>query len=160
LAKKKGSFYDRDMGYAKLMTAFQANKGERAVFVGFLRSSGVHKGSNMTVASIGAIHEFGSSDGKIPERSFMRSAVQANRKKLEEMIGKLSLAVIEGAKDSKTALGILGEYVKGLMQKKIRAGVPPPLSAGTVARKGSSVPLIDTGQLINSIEWQIVEGKK
>lgn len=38
---------------------------------------------------------------------------------------------------------------------RIRAHIPPPLSPETIRRKGSTTPLIDTGQLVGSITHQI-----
>ena len=163
MASKGKNFYDRDLGYGKMMTEFKAAKGESAVFVGFLRSSGTHKakdkGKPITMAQLGAVHEFGSSDGKIPERSFMRSAVDANHGKLESLIAKLSGQVMDGLMAKKKALGILGETVKQLMKNKIVGGLQPPLKPATIQAKGSSKPLIDTGQLVNSLEWEVREGK-
>lgn len=165
MAKRGGEFYDKDSGYQALMTTFQG-KGEEAVFVGFLRSSGVYQpkqggaGKPMTMAQLGAIHEFGAPNAGIPERSFMRSAVEANKHKLEKLVERLAGQVIDGKLARRNALGILGEYVKNLFKAMIRKGLKPPLKPATVRRKGSSKPLIDTGQLINSIDWEVVENKK
>jgi len=158
---------DKDMGFADLFTKFESGK-ESAVFVGYLRSSGVYKpkvkggkAKALTVAQLGAIHEFGSSDGKHPPmRSFMRATESKNRAKIVALCSKLLNLVIDGHKGEKAALGTLGEYVKNLMKTTIQKGVPPALKASTIARKGSSKPLIDTGQLINSIDWQVVGAKK
>lgn len=151
---------DKDMGWNKLIKSFKVAEKEAGVSVGFLRSSGVYENSNVTVTQVAAVHEFGSSDGRIPERSFMRSSIDANKGKLEKVISKLAGQVSDGVMPQKKALGIIGQMVQDLMKGKILAGLSPPLAPSTVARKGSSKPLIDTGQLINSIDWEITEGKK
>lgn len=45
-----------------------------SIKVGILapEASKKHSGSNLTMAELGMIHEFGSADGKIPARSFLR----------------------------------------------------------------------------------------
>jgi phage gpG-like protein len=168
----KNTFTDRDKGFKKLFAKFEAEKGKAAVFVGFLRSSGVYQPKPkssapknppkpITIAQIAAIHEFGSKDGTIPERSFMRSAIDANKKQIEKLLKKLLLAVLEGKQTRKVALGLVGEFVSSKMKKRITDGLKPALKAATVKRKkGKSTPLIDTGQLINSIDWEVQEGVK
>lgn len=164
----KNSFTDKDMGWDKLVTSFETHGGESAVFVGFLRSSGVYKPKakdgkaakgTITMAQLGAIHEFGSSDGRIPERSFMRSSVDASKKKLETMLSKLSAQVLDGKMGKKQALGLVGTFVQNLFRAKITAGVPPPNKPSTVKRKGSSKPLVDTGQLLGAIDFEVKEAK-
>lgn len=158
----KNTFYDKDLGYADLVTRMDSPGG--SVFVGFLRSSGEYKQKQgkdaMTVAQVAAIHEFGSKDGTIPERSFMRSALSQGKNKIEKLAAKLTGQVTDGAMDEQEALGVLGEFVKGLMKTKITDGLSPPLKAATIKRKGSSTPLIDTAQLINSIDWSVTGSEK
>ena len=154
----KARFYEKDLGLAKLMTTFSTKEG--SVGIGVLRSSGVYKGAeNMTVAQVAAIHEFGSKDGSIPERSFMRTAVFENKGSINKLIKGLAVKITDGAMGRDKALGIIGEYVKGLIKNRIRSGPFVPNAPETIRRKGSSKPLIDTGQLINSIDWELT-GKK
>ncbi|MCX8207429.1 MAG: hypothetical protein N3G75_06315 [Methanothrix sp.] len=49
----------------------------------------------------------------------------------------------------------IGVLLENAIIERIRAHIPPPLKPETVRRKGSSTPLIDTGQLIGSITHQI-----
>ena len=42
-----------------------------------------------------------------------------------------------------------------LPEAKIASNIPPALAPETIERKGSSVALIDTGQLRSSITWQV-----
>ena len=56
-------------------------------------------------------------------------------------------------------LNTLGAKAAADVKNTIRQGIPPPNSPETIRRKGSSRPLIDTGQLINAITW-IVERVK
>lgn len=156
------AFFDKDQGWDKLMSQFSLKKGGANVSVGYLRSGAVHKsekGKTITMAQLAAIHEFGSSDGRIPERSFMRSSITQNKASLKKLIDSLTGQIVDGKISEIRALGIIGQTVKQNMQAKIRSGLTPPLKPETIRRKGSSKPLIDTGQLINSIEWEVKEGK-
>jgi hypothetical protein len=149
--------FDRDLGFDRLMTTFELNSKESYVNVGFLSSSGMHKNSDMTVAAIAAVHEFGSSDGHIPERSFMRSAIAQNKNQIQTMIDKLAAKVADGQMQRDRALGIIGQYIKDRIVSKINTGPFQELAKSTIDRKGSSKPLIDTGQMKQSVDWEIVK---
>jgi hypothetical protein len=41
------------------------------------------------------------------------------------------------------------------MKAYVRAGIDPGLAASTVAAKGSSTPLIDKGELLSSIDYEV-----
>lgn len=49
----------------------------------------------------------------------------------------------------------LGLILSARMRRKIRSGVPPKNAPLTVALKGSSKPLADSGRLFKSITWKI-----
>lgn len=116
-------------------------------------------GPSATIVEIGAIHEFGA--GRIPERSFLRSTFDAQRKKYQKfMTNGLRREVVEVAKTGQTGpenltLKRLGLVVEGDVKKRIAEGIAPPLSPVTIGRKKSSKPLIDTGQLRASIASEI-----
>ena len=95
----------------------------------------------------------------IPERSFIRGTVDARRRAIAKFVKTLATAVIEGRMMTPQALERLGIFVQGEIRKRISAGIPPPLKAATIKRKGSSKPLIATGQLRASIDYQVRKGK-
>jgi len=162
---KTKAFFDNDYGWDRLYASLDGIPGESKVVVGVLRSSAVYKpkkGRNkqpVSVAQIAAIHEFGSKDGKIPERSFMRSAMSSNQKAIENLMKKLIVKMTDGL-PSKIALGVVGQFLRDKIVAKINSGIPPVNAQSTIERKGSSKTLIDTGQLKSSIDWEIKEGKK
>ena len=49
----------------------------------------------------------------------------------------------------------LGMQMENKIRLKILSNVPPPLKPSTVARKGSSVTLIDTSQMLSDVSSQI-----
>lgn len=117
----------------------------------------VHAESGLTNAEIAVIHEFGAPRANIPERSFIRSTLRDPdvRRRLRALQANLARAVIAGM-DQKKALGTMGEFLASQIRATITRGVDPPLKPATIARKGSSKPLIDTGQLRRAISWVIV----
>lgn len=171
MAKAKNTFTDKDTGFKKLYTKFETPKGEGAVFVGFLRSSGEYKpqaGAKnqkpITMAQLGAIHEYGSKDGKIPERSFMRTTIDANKKQIETLIKKLLNAVIDGKMTQEIALNVLGQFLADKMKNTITTQAFPNVKrsdayAKRQAAKGKTKTLIDTGQLVNAIDKEVKMGR-
>jgi hypothetical protein len=164
-----GSFTDKDKGFKAFMENMRRNDGETSVFAGYLRSSGEYKpkaGESprepITMAQLGIIHEFGTerNGGHVPERSYLRSTMAEQNKKLKAMIKKLSDKVAIGRIDKKQALGLLGEFLVTAFRNKIQEGVPPPNDPKTIKRKGSEHTLIDTGQMRDTLDWEIQEGRK
>ena len=113
---------------------------------------------NSTNVEIYAVHEYGTKDGRIPERSSLRTTFDekhpAYQKDLDEVGRKFfGLQKYEGE------LMLLGEKMKKDVIEKIKSGIPPELAPSTIAstpkRKGS-VPLWNTGQLVNALTSVIV----
>jgi hypothetical protein len=131
------------------------------VRVGVLEEKGsVARGDGgMTLVEIAATHEFGSSDGRIPERSFIRSTFLIRRvNALRTFQEKLARAIVTKGLDPIKALNMLGAWGAAEVKNTItEIDIPPPLADSTVQRKGSSKPLVDTGLLKNSISYEVVE---
>lgn len=144
-------------GLQNRITRFQ-DEGHR-VKVGLPRGSGTHGPSGLPVVQLGAIHEFGSADGNIPERSFLRSTMESKRREHNAIIRKLGRSVMTGRQDPRVALEQLGMVAAANVQETIADGVPPPNAPATVRRKGSSKPLVDTGALRQAITHQVFKGK-
>ena len=122
------------------------------VRVGVMGDAGDENG--VSLAEIAAFHEFGTST--IPERSFLRATFFGHAAEgIRVMCEKLSKAVVEGKLDEPRALGLLGTWAVAEVKKTIRASIAPELAAATIAAKGSSLPLVDTGQLINSVTFVV-----
>ena len=107
------------------------------------------------VAMVAAVHEYGSPSQGIPERPFLRVAVQKNRIKYVRLNRINLVKMLRGQMGMEQALGQLGEMAKGDVQAEIRSGDFTPLKEATIKRKGSSRPLIDTGQMVQSIQWEL-----
>lgn len=133
------------------------------VVVGVLADKGGDRaagdGSDLTVLDIAIIHEFGAPDAAypIPERSFCRAYVDENREQIRAWLRALVARVFAGAITVRQAFEQLGARVAAGMQARISAGIDPPNAPSTVERKGSSTPLVDTGQLRASITYLVRE---
>lgn len=132
------------------------------VRVGVLASKGglrKHKASDLTLVEIAAIHEFGSPAANIPERSFIRRTfLHRVYHALVRKITDICKAIVLGVVDTKQGVGLLGAWGAAEVKNTItQDDIPPPLTLETVKRKGSSKPLVDTGQLKNSISWEVVD---
>lgn len=112
--------------------------------------------TDIPLAKIAAIHEFGAKN--IPQRSFIRSTYDENKDKIGRMTEIIIRGVILGKHPAQDGLNQIGNYIEGLVKKKIKNGPFVPLSPATIKRKGSSKPLIDTGHLRQSIRYVIVKG--
>ena len=91
----------------------------------------------------------------IPERSFMRSTIQAKKKDIISLQKKLLKQIVNGTMKVETGLGLVGEFMADAIKQKIVSLRTPANSAATIRKKGSSNPLIDTGQLKNSITYEV-----
>ena len=101
------------------------------------------------LVAVASANEFGT--GTIPERSFIRSTTDEERKNVDRLIDKGLDKIKQGHGDVRDVLDRVGLYMTAKIQKKIVDLRTPPNAPATVARKGSSNPLIDTGQLRQSI---------
>ena len=110
--------------------------------------------ANLSMPQIAAQNEFGTK--YIPARPFMRTAVDLNLNMINNYIERQYKLILDGKTTTDKALGLIGQMMTGLIQKRIRQIVLPPNSARTIAIKGSSKPLIDFGQMIQSVTYAVV----
>lgn len=122
---------------------------------------------DITMIELAAIHEFGSPAAGIPERSFIRSTFERPDvvARLNTMAARLARAIVEDKIVWDKALGMIGMWAVGEVKKTIknRQTTGPEDQANrpsTIAKKGSSLPLVDTGRLINAITSLVYGGKK
>ena len=123
------------------------------VDVGILSSEGKHEDSSMSVAQIGFFHEFGTA--MTPERSFIRSTINGQSRDIKKVAQAQYKKVLNGTITTEDGLGVLGAFTAGLIQEKFTSNDWAPNTDRTQARKGSSTPLIDTGQLRQSISFKV-----
>jgi len=148
---------DRDMGYKRIMKGLrQIALDDPGVLVGIRQQAEAPAGVDISMVELGAVHEFGSLDGKIPERSFIRSGVDVNESKYATGIGDAIGRSIDGTMALKTGLGRVGAVAVGDIQTRItNKDIHQDLAESTKERKGSDTALVDTGHLLKVIDWQL-----
>lgn len=135
--------------------AERLKKGDTQVLVGVPTGSGSYE-DGLTIATIAAVNEFGSADGKIPARPFLHPAI-AEGAPMFKRIAELRLPdVIAGKDNLLKALHQMGTLGVSLVQQKITDTYTPPNAESTIKAKGSSHPLIDTGALRQSIDYLVI----
>jgi hypothetical protein len=158
----KGTVIERDKGFNRIMDAF-VKKGDMVVKVGIQGSESKQKHTGdfgkhqrpLTNLEVGVIHEFGAPGASIPERSFIRSTATKNAKKYFSTLKTITKGIIAGVIDVRRGLELLGIQVEADMKSTMTKGIAPPLKHRRKVPKGvapgKQVPLVNTGQLRNSI---------
>jgi hypothetical protein len=102
--------------------------------------------------------------GPVPERPFMRNAMRNGKGEISADLVKAAKSILRGAALGqepmmlkRTALRKLGIKAQGLIQQEIASLTSPANSPVTIARKGSSKPLIDSGEMAQAVTWKIDE---
>lgn len=130
--------------------------GEYGIEVGLIGSS------DSEYVMIARVHEFGITIRKkkgsinIPERSFLRSTFDEKSDKWFDFVKKQIPKLLNGNMNARTICERLGTRMVADVQKKITEIKVPPNAPSTIAQKGSSNPLIDTGGLRARITYKVV----
>jgi hypothetical protein len=145
---------DRKIGVA--IGQIPRGMDEFAVVVGFLDSTNERSDSPMGNATLAYIHENGSPAANIPARPFLARGVDSVRDAIAAVLrdaARQSLAGDAGAVHR--GLQRAGIVAAGGVQQYMASGTFAPLAPSTIRRKGSSRPLIDTGQLRQSVTYAV-----
>lgn len=125
----------------------------KAINVGVLRTAGKEKDGTDLVA-VAAYNEFGTKN--IPARPFLRIASDKNKAKWERLMAGVANRVVVNQMGIDQARNLLGNQAVGDVQKVIgNRGLLKPNNPATVKKKGSDAPLIDTGNLRQSISFEV-----
>lgn len=147
------SFKDTDKGFNAL---FGRIKGAKPVVltVGIHDAEGSMPDGNgsATIAEVGTFHEFGIG---VPQRSFIRAWADENEAKNQDTLRKIGANILKTGGDPIQGLNRAGVRFVAEIQGRMVAGIDPENAASTIRQKGSSTPLIDTGQLKSSITYKI-----
>lgn len=124
----------------------ELKKQHGKIEVGFFEGEKYPDGT--PVAAVAARNEFGG--GKVPPRPFMRTCIE-KRKRLWRKIVQDNLAKNP---DIRTTLAELADQMVLDLQDFIRIWTNPPNAPSTIAKKGFNDPLVDTGRMMNSVDWR------
>lgn len=138
---------DRDKGYAKMIAALDAT-GKIAITVGIHSEEGAGDNGGRSIVDIAEANEFGIG---VPARPFVSSwADEIQSDAVAQMRDDVADALKAGTSPAQR-LDQRAQVWAGEMQANISAGIDPPNAESTIAKKGSSTPLVDTGILRSSI---------
>lgn len=152
---------DRDHGEKEVLRTVDQLKSKPHVTIGIQEDTGkaAHGEGGVTVLQVATWNEFGTMTAggeiHIPERSFIRATVDKNMQVYLQLVEQLHKKVILRQMTVEEALSLLGEKIQADIQNEIAAGIDPENAPSTIARKGSSTPLIDSGQLRQSIRYKV-----
>lgn len=148
---------DRDLGY----TEFFASIARRGVGlrVGVLGDDADKDHDGITLGDLAAVHEFGTRDKRVPQRSYLRSTFDENRKKYERLMDKAIVKLLRG-KSVEREFEKLGQTMLDDIDKKVASNIPPPLTERYARRKerefGFRDPaLIASGDLMKAISAEV-----
>lgn len=133
---------------ARLAEISQRLGSAKGLQVGFL--DGATYPDGQSVASVAYMNEFGTRTA--PARPFFRPAVAEHKAEWADALASLVKA---SDYDTEKALGQLGAVIVDDIKASIQAVSSPPLAKSTIAAKGSSKPLEDTGLMLNSVSFQV-----
>lgn len=139
-------------GGMKIAAALQrvARKKDARVKVGFL--SGATYPDGTAVAMVATVNEFGAPSRGQPPRPFFRDMIARNK---AGWPGAIAANLKATDFDGRKTLDRMGQGIKAQLQTSIRDFTDPPLAPSTIARKGFSKPLIDTGLMVSSVDYVV-----
>lgn len=113
-------------------------------------------GGDLALWQLAAAQEFGTENGHIPERSFIRKTLN-DLVWVRMIAARAAERVILKGENAEEALSWLGQVLVTAIQNTIMQGVPPPNAETTVEWKGHDHTLIGLTQtLLNAISFEVV----
>lgn len=124
---------------------------EKEVRVGFQHGKATEE-DGTDICDIAAWNELGTVH--IPARPFLRQSVDDNLSKINSFLREKKNDLVRGA-SAEQVLKEIGIFQKDLIQEKITDGSFAPNAPSTIKKKHSSKPLIDTGRMRQSVNYEI-----
>ena len=118
-----------------------------SVRVGVLENATYPDGT--PVAMVAFWNEYGTKTS--PVRAFFRTTVSDQKKNWVLSVQNL----MKMHDDPKKVMGLIGEHMRGQIVQSINTWTDPPNAPYTVRMKGFQKPLVDTGQLMRSISFEV-----
>lgn len=151
------SVKDSDHGYRDLVKRIYGLKKPRVAAGIFEADGGAPAGGGKTIIEIAVWNEFG--NGTAPARSFIRAWFDENQDQIRGILFPLLRSVIAKRLTKEKALEQFGLWMQASIQRRIASGISPGNRPSTIAKKGSSTPLVDTGQLRTSVSFAVDLGE-
>ena len=124
---------------------------DKEVRIGFQQGKATEE-DGTDICDIAAWNELGTVN--MPSRPFLRMSVDDNSDKINSFMSAQKRSIINGEPTDRI-LKKIGIFQKDLIQEKITEGSFAPNAPSTIKAKGSSKPLIDTGRMRQSVNFEI-----
>lgn len=150
--------YDKLTPEGKKFYAELEKLKQNEVFIGYQAGHAKHTdedGNTADMAEIAMFNELGTSTS--PPRPFLRMTVDENKDKINQFVETQTKRIAQGA-SAEQCMKQVGAFGVSLVQEKIGNGTFAPNAESTIKAKGSDKPLIDTGQLRQSVHYVIKKG--
>ncbi len=148
----KVTVQDRDRGFQKLAGEL-GGMGTVTLGVHGDDAAKPHPNSEWSIGELAYRHEVGLG---VKERSWLRVWMDANEARMLAETKAAYLDVMAGRTTRKKAMAALGyKWVAELRQNIADGKVYPPLAPSTIARKGHSIPLLESATLANHITYKL-----
>jgi len=143
---------DDDRAYRELKVNVATLK-DRSIKIGFW---GDESTEGTSITDYAMYNEFGTSRG-IPPRPFMATTFDRNQNQVSKFVEFLAGQIVDGTNTVERVLNVLGAHYQTLVQRTIREAVSwaIPNAPSTIAQKGSSSPLIDTGRMVGAVRYEV-----
>lgn len=150
--------FTRFFGERKLKAALKKEiarleEMSKNVLVGYPEKSGAYD-DGTSIVSVAAAHEFGTDT--IPKRPTLRAGVDSARNDISEFIADQAELVISGDASPESVMDGVGAIAQASVQQGIVDLKAPPNEAATIKRKGSSNPLVDTGEMKGAVTFIVI----
>lgn len=153
----------------KFLAQMAALKSKPRVKVGILSkdfgtekiadSTGSQTAGDVTVGEVAVWAEFGTLTE--PERSWLRATVDKKWKDWGKFADDLRWQMVHRGMTTDTALGRMGARIQADLKDAIRSDIPPPNAPATLAAKFPKThTLINTGQFLNSVAWELMKAEE
>lgn len=124
---------------------------DKEVRIGFQHGKATEE-DGTDVCDVAAWNELGTAN--MPSRPFLRKSVDENEDKIDNFLQSKKKDLVRGV-SAEQVLKEIGIFQKDLIQEKITEGSFAPNAPATIRQKGSSKPLIDTGRMRQSVNYEI-----
>ena len=130
--------------------------GKPKVYIGVPSSKNpIHKDSKVNMATLLALHVYGAPSRGIPQRDPLRPPLIANAQRYSDLLALGLKNALSDGTDPKLVYEKIGIVATNDVKDYFITGNFKALSEKTIKAKGSSKPLIDTGELRNSISYEV-----
>lgn len=127
----------------------KVTRGSKGVTVGIHEDAGMHPDSTITNAQIGALLNYGTD--KIQPRAWLIPGVKSAEQDMKDTVAH----GLESGESVERIIQQVGVVAAGAVQQYMTDLQYPPNAPSTIAQKGSSNPLIDSGALRASVSWKV-----